>query len=80
MSNDALHKGLELANSKLPLPPPFSPFNFVDNLNPLPSSRFLLTLSLGSGGNFLASTCFPQEFKKKIVRKNVKTFLRKILK
>jgi hypothetical protein len=32
---------------------------------PLPCSKFLLTLNLGSGGDFLASPLFAQEFNKK---------------
>ena len=63
MSNDALHNSLELANSKFVEPLSF----FVFNLKPLPSSKFFLTRSFGSGDTFLASPDFgkpPHEFKK----------------
>ena len=51
-SSEALHSSFELANSKLvpPLLPPRAEFN----LKPFPSSRFFLTLSLGSGEISLA--------------------------
>ena len=51
ISSDARHSSLELANSKSP--PLRLPMSL--NLKPLPSSKFFLTLSLGSGGFFLAS-------------------------
>ncbi len=72
VSNDALHNSLELANSKTPLS---DLFKVSDNLNPRPSSRFFLTLSLGSSGYFLASAPGsppPQEFKKVIENRKIK--------
>ena len=51
-SKDALHNSFELAKSNTP--PRFEE-NVSFNLKPRPSSRFFLTLSLGSSGNFLAS-------------------------
>ena len=65
MSNEARHKGLELANSKFPALP-FPP-KALSNLKPFPSSKFFLTRSFGSGDTFLASPDFgkpPHEFKK----------------
>jgi hypothetical protein len=52
-SKDALHNSFELAKSKTPPPLRFPTASF--NLKPLPSSKFFLTLSFGSSGNFLAS-------------------------
>ena len=63
MSNEALHNSFELANSKFVEPLSFFEFN----LKPLPSSKFFLTRSFGSGDTFLASPAFgkpPHEFKK----------------
>ena len=62
ISKDARQSSLEVANSKVPelFPPKLSL-----SLKPLPSSRFFLTRSFGSGETFLASApgIFPpQEF------------------
>ena len=54
VSNEALHNSLELANSKTP-PPLLKLLNDLSSLNPLPSSKFFLTLFFGSGSYFLAS-------------------------
>ena len=50
-SSDALQSSLALANMKSP---PFPLLPKLSNLKPLPSSRFFLTLSLGSGEISLA--------------------------
>ena len=76
ISKDALHSSLELANSKFP--PPWFPKDLL-NLKPLPSSKFFLTLSLGSGGNFLAST-FLHALRKKVeirIKLNINTLIYK---
>ena len=51
-SREAFHNSLELANSNTP---PLGDLNTSFTLNPRPSSKFFLTLSFGSSGNFLAS-------------------------
>ena len=73
MSKEALHSSLDDANSKFP--PPFLIFSIPSlSLKPRPSSKFFLTLSLGSGGYFLAST-FLHAFRKKVeirIKLNIK--------
>jgi hypothetical protein len=77
ISKDARHNSLELANSKFVLPRP--PIELL-SLNPLPSSKFFLTLNLGSGGFFLASPVlkkpsFAQELRAKNIMKHEISFL-----
>ena len=55
MSNEARQSSFELANSKSP-PLPRTPLLIASfNLKPFPSSKFFLTLYLGSGDVTLAS-------------------------
>ena len=76
-SSDARQSPLELANSKfVPLLPD------IESLirKPFPSSKFFLTLSLGSGGFFLASPVLKKpslahELSVKNIRKSMIKFL-----
>ena len=77
VSNDALHNSFELANSKLVpfLAPPIASLS----LKPLPSSKFFLTLSLGSGGFSLASPGLKKSFPHELSVKRKTMHVSKIL-